>query len=242
MKIDYDLFHKNTKIQKKIISGRNFTYRVHLSVLAKYLGNNLSVLDVGCGSGAITFYVASKGNKVVGIDVSRKAINICRETSKSLGLSHLTRFEVADFSTFDSPVKFDLIICTEVLEHLSDDREVLQKFLKILNNGGTLFISVPSKNSPIFKHGLSKDFDKKVGHLRRYSLSELEKILTQVGYEIVEKHKVEGIFRNFLFLNPIAGKFIKFIKGPVSDFLTFFDNLLVPLFGEADLIVVARKK
>ena len=53
--------------------------------------------------------------------------------------------------------------------------------------------------------------------------------------------KNEGILRNFLFLNPIAGKFIRFIKFFLVDVVTYLDNATVPLFGESDLIVVLEK-
>ncbi len=240
--MEYDIFHKDTKIQHRIIDKKNFTYRISLSVLSRYLTYATNVLDVGCGSGSIAFCIANMGKKVVGIDISSKAIDICSKTSKVMGLSNIAGFEVADGSNFISNQKFDLIICTEVLEHLKDDKQTVKNFFKILNHGGSLFISVPSKNSPIFRLGLSNQFDKTVGHLRRYSTEELEELLRKVGYEVLETRKVEGILRNFLFLNPVAKNFIRFIKGPISDLVTFFDNLLVPLFGEADIIIVARKK
>lgn len=238
----YEIFHRGTKVQRKIIRKRNFTYRIHLSILSKYLFYNERVLDVGCGSGSVSFYVASMGNKVVGIDISQKAIGICNETSKLLGLTNFTEFKVADCFSFKSREKFDFIIVIEVLEHLEEDERAIERFSELLNKNGKLFISVPSKNSPLFKLGISRNFDKEVGHLRRYSTKGLEGILEQRGFEILETCKVEGILRNFLFLNPIAKNFVRFIKGPLSDLVTFIDNLTVSLFGESDIIVVARKK
>lgn len=239
--MEYNIFHKNTKTQYRIIDQKSFTYRNYLSILSNYLNFSTDVLDIGCGSGSIAFYMAKMGKKVVGIDISSRAIDVCKKTSKILGLSSVTKFEVVNCLDFSSQQKFDLIICTEVLEHLEDDEQIIKNFNKILKKGGYLFISVPSKNSPLYKLGLTNNFDKKVGHLRRYSFEELEILLKKAGYKILETHKVEGILRNFLFINSVAQKFIRFIKGPISDFVTLVDNVFVSLFGESDIVIVAKK-
>lgn len=63
----------------------------------------------------------------------------------------------------------------------------------------------------------------------------------KVGFDILETRKTEGVLRNFLFLNPIAGKFVRFVRFFVSDLITFLDNISLYIFGESQIFVVLRK-
>lgn len=237
----YEGFHQGTNVQSKIISSNNFTYRQIIPYIDKYLKKGTRVLDIGCGAGTICFYIASKGNIVSGFDISAKAISACVDSSKILGLDNLTNFKVIDFPNKTVDEKFDLIIFSEVIEHLRDDDLALKRIYGLLNNKGILIITTPSRHAPLHRLGYAKGFDKRVGHIRRYTIDILSKQCEDVGFKIVETHEIEGILRNFLFLSPVAGKFVRFIKLFVSDVVTFVDNLTIPIFGESNIIVVARK-
>ena len=63
LKEKYEEFHKNAGIQRRVVSSKNFTYHIVFSVIDKYLQPDMKVLDVGCGVGTISLYVANKGNE-----------------------------------------------------------------------------------------------------------------------------------------------------------------------------------
>mgnify|MGYP001604730736 FL=1 len=64
-----------------------------------------------------------------------------------------------------------------------------------------------------------------------------------MGLEILELKKTEGILRNFLFTNSLGGFLLKILnKWPISKIVTFLDNLTIPVFGESDIFLVAKKK
>lgn len=241
IKIKYENFHKTTLLHRHLVSENNFTYRIIFAVLNKFLRSRQKILDIGCGAGTISFYLASKKHEVLGIDISNNAINACRESVKRLRLERNAHFEVMNFPKQIPDERFDLIICSEVIEHLYDDDLALKKIFLLLKPGGIAFISAPSINAPLYKLGLTKDFDQRVGHLRRYSLKELVNKCRKCGFIIKKTIKTEGLLRNFLFLNPRAGKLVRFIKFFISDFITFIDNLLILVFGESDIIVVVKK-
>lgn len=236
----HEKYHKKTKPQYKIICGKNFTYRILLSVINSYLKSEMKVLDIGCGAGTLDFYLANKGYQVTGVDISETAIRSCRETAKNLGIKNAD-FKVLDFPDETPEGKYDAVLFFEVIEHLADDNKALKRIYSLLKPGGILFLSTPSKNAPLYKLGLTKRFDKEVGHLRRYSDQGLSSMLKESGFKITELKKTEGILRNFLFVNPIAGKFIRFIKFFLSDLVTFIDNLTIPISGESNYIIVAKK-
>jgi len=237
----YEDFHKNSQSQKKIIDSGNFTYRIILKVISKFLDSPKKILDIGCGVGSLSLYLASKGHRVYGIEISSNAIKSCLESAKKLSLENNTHFKIMDFPSKIPNEKFDFILLIEVIEHLKDDSLALGKVYSLLKKGGTAIISMPSKNAPLFKLGLAHEFDLKVGHLRRYTVNELVDKCESVGFKILETKKTEGVVRNFLFLNPIASKFIRFIKFFIADFVTFIDEISLKIFGESDIFVIVKK-
>lgn len=240
MSVLYDKFHKETSIQRKLIDENNFTYRLLIPEINKYLKTPKKILDIGCGAGTLSLYYAKKGNNVTGIDISKNAVGSANESAKILRLNNV-RFSQVNFPKSLPVGKYDFIILTEVLEHLKDDELALRKINSLLNKGGILFISTPSQNAPLYKLGLLSGFDKEVGHLRRYSIDELVKKCEKNGLTVVKTKKTEGIIRNFLFTNPYAGKVVRFIKFQISDMVTVVDNMTVPIFGESNIFVVAKK-
>lgn len=236
----YENFHIKTYIQRSVIKKNNFTYRIIFDVLSKYIKKDDTILDIGCGAGTVSLYFANQGHSVYGIDISKRAIDACVQSSKVLNVDKVM-FKVMDFPE-ETPAKlFDVVILCEVLEHLEEDEVVLGKIFRLLKKGGIAVVSAPSRNAPLFKMGYTREFDKRVGHLRRYDLKELVKKCKGKGFTILETRKTEGIIRNFLFVNPIAGKLIRFVKFFISDLVTILDNITIPFFGESNIFIVAKK-
>lgn len=239
MSIFYDQFHSRSKTQTKIISKNNFTYRNTIELLEPLLHKkNLNILDYGCGVGTIDFYLASKGHKILGLEVSKIAIQSCRHSAEAMGLNKFTKFESIN-KKLDS--KYDLILCSEVIEHVPNDSGLIKKLSTFLKRGGLILISVPSKNAPLYKLGLADRFDKKVGHLRRYNQEKLIATVNKIGLRVIKTKKVEGILRNSFFVFPTFGTIVKFLKGPLSDFTEKVDSALVGLFGESNIYILAQK-
>lgn len=237
----YERYHSPARLQKRIIDERNFTYRHLIRILRPFLSSCKTILDTGCGVGTIDFYLASQEKEVVGIEVSKKALETARTNAQLFGLEKKIKFRQMNFPKEAPSEKFDLIICSEVLEHLEDDRSAASSMYNLLKKGGVAVISVPSQNAPLYKLGLLKDFDKEVGHLRRYTEQEISTVFRKAGFRIDSIEKTEGILRNFLFTNKTAGKLIKFIRWRISDLVTALDNLTIPIFGESQIFVVAGK-
>lgn len=238
--INYDIFHKDTAIQTKVINRNNFTYKIILNVISKFLQDNKRILDIGSGAGTLGLYYAKKGFDVVGIDISQKAVDEANQSAKYLRLK-TAKFIKMNFPQEVPKAKFDFIISTEVIEHLNDDELALRKIFSLLTSKGIAVISTPSKNAPLYRLGLAKEFDKRVGHLRRYTLLELVGKCENQGFQILEVRETEGVIRNFLYLNPVAGKAIRFIKYFLVDFVLFIDRVSLRLFGESNLFVIVQK-
>lgn len=102
-----------------------------------------SILDVGCGEGFTLYKLSSAGigKKLEGIEYSKKAI--------SLGKKQYPDVVIKQGSIYDLPYKdnsFDLVLCTEVLEHMDDPKKALSELVRVSKK--YLLLSVP--NEPFF--------------------------------------------------------------------------------------------
>jgi 2-polyprenyl-6-hydroxyphenyl methylase/3-demethylubiquinone-9 3-methyltransferase len=201
------------------------------------------VLDIGCGVGTIDFYMASQGKKVTGIDISQNSISIAKKNASFFKLDNKIDFCVLKFPRSSPKGKYGIVVCSEVLEHIKYDKIAVEKINALLVEDGILIASSPSKNSPLYRLGLLNKFEKHVGHLRRYTEGSFRKLFESSGFKILETKKTEGILRNFLFTNSIGGFLLKILKRwPLSSIVTFIDDLTIPILGESNIYLVARKK
>lgn len=150
IKEKYEEFHKNAGVQTKIVDKNNFTYHIVLSFIDKYLQPEMKVLDIGCGVGSISLYVADKGNEVLGIDISEKAVNAAQRSAEILGVKNAS-FKAINFLDTDLQEKFDFIIFNNVIEHLPDDESAPQKIYKLLEMDGILFLSTCLDSDPLHR-------------------------------------------------------------------------------------------
>ncbi|MBI3615678.1 MAG: methyltransferase domain-containing protein [Candidatus Omnitrophica bacterium] len=148
----------------------------------------IDTLDAGCGNGALTYAAYKMGNHVLGVTYGPV------ETEKNLALfsflktdsSHL-RFQT--FNIYDLPKlgrQFDQIICSETLEHIRQDRVIVQHFYNLLRPAGILHLCCPYALHP--EHHLGRvDNPEDGGHVRDgYTLESYRSLLEPVGFELVK--------------------------------------------------------
>ena len=107
----------------------------------------LTILDIGCGNGNISYQLAKSGHKVTGIDISEETILFAQ---KNYGSTPGLEFKIIDIESFN-PVeseKYDVIVCSEVLEHLFQPERLTLNFKKLLKPGGVAVITVPNGFGP----------------------------------------------------------------------------------------------
>jgi ubiquinone/menaquinone biosynthesis C-methylase UbiE len=108
--------------------------------LLKFLRPGLSMLDVGCGSGAITRSIAEKTGstgRVLGIDPSEHLINQANQQAGDIpGLA----FQLGDVYSFDTAERFDLVTCARTLQWLAQPEAAIQNMKRFVKPGGHLAI------------------------------------------------------------------------------------------------------
>ncbi len=99
---------------------------------------NSRILDIGCANGYVGGYFKSKGNYVVGFDISKKAITHARRT--------LDNAFVVDLENDPLPrlKPFDVLILSEIVEHLFQPEQTVQRLIKYLKPKGLLLITTPN--------------------------------------------------------------------------------------------------
>jgi 2-polyprenyl-3-methyl-5-hydroxy-6-metoxy-1,4-benzoquinol methylase len=239
----YERYHSSPKIQKRIIDENNFTYRNILSLLNKNLPKKRSkILDIGCGVGTIDFYLAKKNYLITGIDISKQAIEIAKENAKLFKLRN-TKFVVGDVNKLKFKSKFDMILCSEIIEHVEDDSKLLHDLSKHLSKKGVILLTTPLDSAPLYKTGLTKRFDERVGHLRRYNLEKLKKIVHNNNLRISKIYYQDGAFRNIFFVFKFPNQIVR-VANRVSFFsntLAYIDKLFLKLFGPTDICLIIKK-
>jgi len=101
-----------------------------------------SVLDVGCGSGALSEAIKRKGYEVWGIEENEEAAG-----RASARIDRVMRLNLHDFEAVRSAVgerRFDYLVFSDVLEHVYDPFSVLREYLRLVKEGGRVVISVPN--------------------------------------------------------------------------------------------------
>lgn len=102
-----------------------------------------TLLDAGCGNGALAALLAASGFTVTGVDGDAEGIRLAKERGSA------AQFATCDFAQpfagqgLGEAGSYDLVISTEVVEHLYDPRILPRFCLEALRPGGTLLITTP---------------------------------------------------------------------------------------------------
>ncbi|MDY6968761.1 MAG: class I SAM-dependent methyltransferase [Spirochaetota bacterium] len=187
------------------------------------------ILDAGCGDGRHSFECIARGASVCSMDIdieSLKKTSYVLNYMKEIGDAHKdSRFQVHIGDALRLPFReetFDRIICSEVMEHVSDDNLACSELVRTLKKGGRIAITVPTYFSEAI-YGLLTDeyFTSPGGHIRKYLPGKLAKIMRSNNLEIynirfrhsfhfiywmircvvglhLEDHLITKRFRNFL--------------------------------------------
>lgn len=160
MEIEYEKRYHEVETENWWFVSR----RSYLLGLLKEVPKDSVILDIGCSSGIFLKELELQGFKMenlFGIDISERAIENC----KNNGIQNAF---VMDAQKIDLPVKFDIIIASDCLEHLQDDSEAIRNWHELLKIGGMLYVFVPAFQSLWSSH------DEVNMHFRRYTNKELK--------------------------------------------------------------------
>lgn len=119
--------------------------RVWRQLIDRYSAPEGLTLDVGCGSGVMTFFAAQRSGRVIGVDGAAEMLALCEERRRTRRLENV-RFVQGLLPDLDEQGldNADLIICSSVLEYVDDLDAALRRLARLLRPGGTLVLSMPT--------------------------------------------------------------------------------------------------
>jgi 2-polyprenyl-3-methyl-5-hydroxy-6-metoxy-1,4-benzoquinol methylase len=144
-------YNKKKLRQVKSFDLEDESFFKHINLrFKKMLGNieGKKVLDIGCGRGNLSFYLAQKGAKVIGIDLSKNFINYCKDQLKDSNLNLDFIVMNAQIPDFEDKT-FDVIVGSRIIHHLPDIESFFRECKRLLKKDGFVTFMEPLKKNPI---------------------------------------------------------------------------------------------
>jgi 2-polyprenyl-6-hydroxyphenyl methylase/3-demethylubiquinone-9 3-methyltransferase len=105
--------------------------------------DKVKILDIGCGGGLLSEPMSRLGADVFGIDASNKNIQIAKLHAKKNSLN--IKYYCASPETFNTKIKFDVILNMEIIEHVEDVEFFLKSCSQLLKKSGIMFVATLNK-------------------------------------------------------------------------------------------------
>ena len=125
--------------------GQKFEYYreiLRYNKLSKVIGGkSCEILDLGCGDGFLSCMLAENGHQVDAIDISSERLSKFEEKAKKLGVKQIC----GSVFEYHFEKSYDVVVSSEVIEHLEDYESILKGVCGVLKPGGRLIIAVPYK-------------------------------------------------------------------------------------------------
>ena len=112
----------------------------------------INILDIGCGGGLLSEPMCRLGANVVGIDASKKNIDIAKFHAKKNNLE--INYVCASPETLRLRIKFDVILNMEIVEHVDDVNLFIKKSADLLKKNGIMFVATLNKTFKSYVFGI----------------------------------------------------------------------------------------
>ncbi|CAN7451443.1 class I SAM-dependent methyltransferase [Cupriavidus necator] len=194
-------------LQETFTWARSQVFNEYNYVLAHYQAQacleharGTSLLDLPCGDATLTSMLAPRFRRVVGVDASGKHLELAKATLPD------AEFHEALIEEFETSERFDTICMLNILEHVIDPVQVLQKAASLMSDDGILLVHVPNARAinrrlAVLMGTLTEceelsPFDIQVaGHRRSYSLETLCADVERAGLRVTA---TGGVFYKML--------------------------------------------
>jgi len=219
------------------------------------------LLDAGCGEGRHS-WVASKRNHstIIAFDTDWESLEknkytlaLLKQKGEVNSNSHLLQADVTSLPFKDGA--FNRIICSEVLEHIPQDRQAVSELIRVLDSDGAMGVSVPHYLAESICWMLSKEYyGFPGGHIRKYKSRQITALLRSSGlniYAIRRNHALHsfywilrclcGIKRENALVPSLYNKFLMLDidnRHRARRWLEGFFNLIIP----KSIVIYTRKR
>lgn len=192
------------------------------------------ILEVGSGIGNLSAFFLEHGFALTATDLRKEYCHLLqKQFGNHPGLKQVVNLDLVapDFNTRYSALSnsFDTVVALNVVEHIRNDKLAIAHCHQLLKPGGKAVILVPAYQ------WLFNQFDKELGHYRRYNAKRLSNLMEGQGFEVTDTRFFNAAGISGWWLN---GSLLRKKIIPANQLKTF--NRLVPLFRLIDKITFHR--
>ena len=229
--------------------------------LTKYeLNESGTMLDVGCGEGRHIFGIMQEHPemKCIGLDMDNDSLHKAEEGYEYFKSISNVGAEFLKGSAYSLPFldnSLDLIVCSEVLEHLHQYNDAVKEIHRVLKPGGKFYASVPASWPEKICWVLSKDYQNQPGgHLRIFNQSGLVSEIEESGFKFLSSDRFHSIHAPYWWLrcffwntqdsNFVVNGYKKMLEKHILKkpfFLDFIDKIFNPFLGKSFSMYFEKK-
>jgi len=219
-----------------------------------------TMLDLGCGEGRHIFGLMEKfpDLKCIGLDPHIESLDKAFEGLKFLESISNTKTNFLSGSAYSLPFSddsFDLVVCSEVLEHLHDYKDAIKEINRVLKPGGQFLASVPAEFPEKICWLLSEAYQNQPGgHLRIFKKNELIKEIAEHNFSFESSQRFHSIHSAYWWLrclfwksqesNIIIKGYKKILERHILKkpfFLDSIDKFFNPILGKSIAFYFVKK-
>ncbi|MEQ8439987.1 MAG: class I SAM-dependent methyltransferase [Ilumatobacter fluminis] len=222
------------------------------------------VLDVGSGFGRHVYECARRGARVVALDYAADEVVETRDTLAAMveqgeiTPDRLIGVLQGDATRLPFPDDtFDVVITSEVLEHIQDDVAAISEMVRVLKPGGRFAATVPAWSPEVVNWKLSDEYHapKSVGgHVRIYTKTELRAKLRTAGLDVDGYHRAHALHSPYWWLkcavgptnddHPMVVKYRSFLEWDIIEQPTstkVAERVLSPVLGKSSVHYATKR-
>lgn len=143
--------------------------------LVKELGNGIErprILDVGCGDGT---FLSRLAGRLYGLDISAESVSEARKRLDGRG-ADIRVGDARKMPLWDA--QFDVVICSEVLEHIGKPELAVAELMRVAKSGGKIIISVPNEFWLTFGRAAMLKFPAKLKeHVNSFTVADVARMV-----------------------------------------------------------------
>jgi len=219
-----------------------------------------TMLDLGCGEGRHIFGLMEKfpDLKCIGLDPHIESLEKAFEGLKFLESISNSKTNFLSGSAYSLPFSddsFDLVVCSEVLEHLHDYKDAIKEINRVLKPGGQFLASVPAEFPETICWLLSEAYQNQPGgHLRIFKKNELIKEVAEHNFSFESSQRFHSIHSAYWWLrclfwksqesNIIIKGYKKILERHILKkpfFLDLIDRIFNPILGKSIAFYFVKK-
>lgn len=182
--------------------------------------------DIGCGTGNfLKLLLDCSPEKLIAIEPASSIFSVLKDDFGDKGTVELLNCDLKEVR-HDLEGKLDAILYINVLEHVEHDREEIKLAFSCLKDNGHVCVFVPALQA------LFSNFDKEVGHYRRYDTRRLKELLSDAGFRIIKLK-----YFDFPSIIPWYITFKMLGKTMVGKQVEIYDTLVIPMIRLLERII-----